>query len=178
MTNLPVRMARWSAGHPWRGIAAWFLFVAVCLGAGFAVGGNAATTEDYRIGEAGRAEAMAAEGGLAREPVEHVLVTARSGPLDRTAAGTAARDAAVRMERLTAVEDVSAPVWSKDGTAVRVDVTMRGVELEAKDHVDALLAETEAVQKAHPDLLVAETGGPSASKGVGELATRTSPGPR
>ncbi|WP_217711620.1 hypothetical protein [Actinomadura sp. NAK00032] len=27
MTNLPVRMARWSAGHPWRGIAAWFLFV-------------------------------------------------------------------------------------------------------------------------------------------------------
>ncbi|GGV10155.1 membrane protein [Actinomadura cremea] len=169
MTNLPVRMARWSAGHPWRGIAAWFLFVAICLGAGFAVGGNAATTEDYRIGEAGRAEAMAAEGGLAREPVEHVLVTARSGPLDRTAAGTAARDAAVRMERLPAVEGVSAPVWSKDGTAVRVDVTMHGAERDGGEHLDTLLAQTAAVQEAHPDLRIEETGGPSVSEGVDDL---------
>ncbi|WP_084550732.1 MMPL family transporter [Actinomadura rifamycini] len=169
MTNLPVRMARWSAGHPWRGIAAWFLFVALCLGAGFAVGGNAATTEDFRIGEAGRAEAMADAGGLAQAPVEHVLITARSGPLDRDAARAAAHDAAVRMERLPEVERVSAPVWSRDGTAVRVDVTMRGVELDAKNHVDALLAQTGAVQEAHPGLRVAETGGPSVGKGVGEL---------
>lgn len=80
MTNLPVRMARWSAGHPWRGIAAWFLFVALCLGIGGAVGGHAATTEDFWIGEAGRAEAVATEGGLQQKPVEHVLIIGRGAP--------------------------------------------------------------------------------------------------
>ncbi|TDD82515.1 MMPL family transporter [Actinomadura darangshiensis] len=164
MTNLPVRMARWSAGHPWRGIASWFLFVALCLGIGMSVGGHAATTEDYRIGEAGRAEAMAAEGGLQQKPVEHVLVTGTG-----TAAGAAAKDAAARMKRLPEVESVSAPIRAKDGTALRVDVTLKGSELQGKDHVEPLLAQTADVQKAHPDVKVEETGSPSISKGVGEL---------
>ncbi|MGP4026705.1 MMPL family transporter [Actinomadura sp. 3N407] len=170
MTNLPVRMARWSAGHPWRAIAGWFLFVALCLGAGISIGGQAATTEDFRIGEAGRAEAMAAEGGLQREPVEHVLITAKSGgAFDRAAADAAARDAAARMKGLPEVESVSAPVPSRNGTAVRVDVTMKGAEREAIDHVEPLLAQTAAVRAAHPGVRVEETGGPSISKGIGEL---------
>ncbi|MFE9107185.1 MMPL family transporter [Actinomadura geliboluensis] len=164
MTNLPVRMARWSAGHPWRGIAAWFLFVALCLGVGASVGGHAATTEDFWIGEAGRAEALATEGGLQQRPVEHVLITGR-GP----AADAAAQDAAARMRTLTEVASVSAPVRSADGTAVRVDVALKGPELEGKDHVDPLLAQTAAVRAAHPGVKVEETGGPSISKGVGEL---------
>jgi RND superfamily putative drug exporter len=164
MTNLTVRMARWSAGHPWRGIAAWFLFVALCLGVGIAAGGHAATTEDFRIGEAGRAEAMAAEGGLQQRPVEHVLVTGTGA-----AADAAARDAAARMKRLPEVESVSAPVRSEDGSAVRVDITMRGSELQGKEHVDPLHAQTAAVRAAHPDVRVEETGSPSISKGVGEL---------
>ncbi|MFB4305748.1 MMPL family transporter [Actinomadura sp. GTD37] len=164
MTNLLVRMARWSAGHPWRGIAAWFLFVALCLGVGGAVGGHAATTEDFWIGEAGRAEAMATEGGLQQKPVEHVLITGRGAGAD-----AAAKDAAARMKGLPEVESVSAPVRSADGTAVRVDVTLKGPELEGKEHVDPLIAQTAAVQKAHPDVLVEETGSPSISKGVGQL---------
>ncbi|MFG2085684.1 MULTISPECIES: MMPL family transporter [unclassified Spirillospora] len=171
MTNLPVRMARWSAGHPWRAIAGWFLFVALCLGAGISIGGQAATTEDFRIGEAGRAEAMAAEGGLQRRPVEQILITARpgTGPLDASAADAAARDAAARMERLPEVESVSAPVRAGDGTAVRVEVTLRGPELDGKDHVDLLHAQTAEVQVAHPGVRVEETGGPSISKGVEKL---------
>ncbi|WP_433464673.1 MMPL family transporter [Spirillospora sp. CA-128828] len=167
MTNLTVRMARWSAGHPWRGIAAWFLFVVLCLGVGVAVGGHAATTEDFRIGEAGRAEAMAAEGGLQQKPVERVLITGGGA-----AAGAAARDAAARMKRLPEVESVSAPVRSKDGTALRVDVTLKGSELQGKDHVEPLQAQTAAVRAAHPDVKVEETGSPSISKGVGELQGR------
>ena len=38
-----VRMARWSAEHPWRAIALWVVFVAVCF-----VGGNAAGTVKAR----------------------------------------------------------------------------------------------------------------------------------
>ncbi|MFD7052419.1 MMPL family transporter [Streptomyces mirabilis] len=171
MKNLPVRMARWSAGHPWRAIVSWLLFVVLCLGVGITVGGNPATTEDFRIGEAGRAEALAAEGGLQQRPVERVLITARpgSGRLDLTAADAAAKDVAGRMRGLDEVRSVADPVHAANGTAVRVDVTMNGPELDGKKHVDPLLAQTAAVRKANPDLRVEETGSPSISKGVDKL---------
>ncbi|MFF7599071.1 MMPL family transporter [Streptomyces mirabilis] len=171
MKNLPVRMARWSAGHPWRAIVSWLLFVVLCLGVGITVGGNPATTEDFRIGEAGRAEALAAKGGLQQRPVERVLITAQpgSGRLDLTAADAAAKDVADRMRGLDEVRSVADPVHAANGTAVRVDVTMNGPELDGKKHVDPLLAQTAAVRKANPDLRVEETGSPSISKGVDKL---------
>ncbi|MEU3722943.1 MMPL family transporter [Streptomyces sp. NPDC031705] len=166
MTNLPVRMARWSAAHPWRAIVGWFLFVALCLGAGIAVGGNPATSEDFRIGEAGRAEAMAAEGGLQQRPLERVLITSRGGG---SPPGAAAREVAERMRALPEVLAVADPVTAADGSAVRVDVTMKGPELEGKRHVDPLLAATAEVQSAHPELRVEEVGSPSIGKGVERL---------
>ncbi|MFI0235165.1 MMPL family transporter [Streptomyces sp. NPDC016845] len=171
MTNYPVRMARWSAGHPWRAVAGWFLFVVLCLGAGVAVGANPAGSADFGVGEAGRGEAIARDGGLAQRPLERVLVERRDGaaPLERATGGAVARDIAERMRALPEVRSVAAPVWSKDGRAVRVDVTMEGAELDGKKHVDPLRAQTAAVQKAHPDLRVEETGGPSISQGVDEL---------
>ncbi|MER5220743.1 MMPL family transporter [Streptomyces flaveus] len=171
MKNLPVRMARWSAVHPWRGIVGWFVFVALCLVIGISVGTNAATTEDFRIGEAGRGEAIAAEGGLQQRPVEHVLITAKpgTGKLDIAAADSAAADVAARMGKLPEVLSVADPVRGADSTAVRVTVTMKGPELEGKEHVDPLLEQTAAVQKANPGLRVEETGSPSISKGVDKL---------
>ncbi|BBJ42233.1 hypothetical protein SSPO_049510 [Streptomyces antimycoticus] len=68
MDSFTVRMARWSARHPWRAIVGWLVFVALCLGVGSAVGTHSATTADYRVGEAGRAEAMAVEGVWSEEP--------------------------------------------------------------------------------------------------------------
>ncbi|MFD7233808.1 MMPL family transporter [Streptomyces syringium] len=171
MTTFPVRMARWSAGHPWRAIAGWFLFVALCLGAGISAGTHAATSEDFRVGEAGRAESMAAGGGLHQKAVERVLITAKPGmdTLDRAAADTAARDITARMRKLPEVDAVAAPVRSADGGAVRVDVTMKGPELDGKKHVAPLRVQTAAVQAAHPALRVEETGSPSISKGVEKL---------
>ncbi|MFI6284125.1 MMPL family transporter [Streptomyces sp. NPDC051018] len=170
MKNFPVRTARWSARHPWRAIAGWFLFVALCLGAGIAVGGNPATSEDYRVGEAGRAEAMAAEGGLQQRPLERVLITAKPGaPLETEAADAAARDITERMRQLPEVRSVGSPVPSSDGKALRIDVTMKGPELDGKKHVDPLLAQTAEVQKAHPQVRVEEVGGPSIGKGVDKL---------
>ncbi|MBO2447245.1 MMPL family transporter [Actinomadura barringtoniae] len=172
MTNLPVRMARWSAHHPWRAIAAWFLFVMVCLGAGISVGGHAATSADYRVGEAGRAEAMAEQGGMQRRPLERVLITG-----DFQKATAAAQDVSARMKGLAEVESVAPPVRSADGKSLRVDVTLKGPELEGKKHVDPLLAQTAVVQKAHPDLRIDESGSPSISKDVqgqrGEDLSRT-----
>ncbi|KUJ67778.1 hypothetical protein ACZ90_24715 [Streptomyces albus subsp. albus] len=166
MKELPVRAARWSALHPWRAIAGWLAFVVLCLGAGIAVGTNSATTEDYRVGEAGRAEAMAAEGHLERKPTEQVLISARSGLLDKAAAGAAARDVAARMEKLPEVESVAAPRVARNGGAFMVEVTMKAPELDAQDQVDPLRAQTAAVQKSNPHLLVEETGSASVGKGV------------
>ncbi|MFD5477554.1 MMPL family transporter, partial [Streptomyces hawaiiensis] len=126
---------------------------------------------DFRIGEAGRGEAIAAEGGLQQRPVEHVLITAKpgTGKRDIAAADSAAADVAARMRKLPEVLSVADPVRSADNTAVRVTVTMKGPELEGKEHVDPLLEQTAAVQKANPQLRVEETGSSSISKGVDRL---------
>ncbi|GAA2663350.1 MMPL family transporter [Streptomyces vastus] len=171
MNSFTVRMARWSALHPWRAIIGWLVFVVLCLGIGGAVGLNSAKTADYRVGEAGRAEAMASEGQLERRSTEQVLISARSGAgLDRGAAETSAKAAAAdltaRMERLPEVESVADPLLSEDGRILMVEVAVKGEERDAKAKVDALVAQTEAVQKANPGLLLEETGSPSISKGV------------
>ncbi|MFI7499159.1 MMPL family transporter [Streptomyces sp. NPDC049687] len=166
MESFTVRMARWSARHPWRAIVGWLVFVALCLGVGSAVGTNSAKTADYRVGEAGRAEALAAEGHLERRATEQLLISARSGALDPDAAQAAAKDLTARMKRLPDVAGVTAPLLSDDSTILMVEVALKGEERDAKDKVDAIVEQTAAVQKNHPGLLLQETGGPSISKGV------------
>ncbi|WP_246103145.1 MMPL family transporter [Streptomyces piniterrae] len=161
-----MRVAAWSARHPWRAIAGWLAFVVLCLGVGSAMGTHKATADDYRVGEAGRAEIMAAEGHLDRKPVEQVLISARNGPLDRAAADEAVRDVTARMRKLPEVAGVAAPVRSGDGGTLRIEVAMKGPEAEAKDHVAPLAAQTAAAQRAHPKLRVEETGSPSISVGL------------
>ncbi|WP_097871278.1 MMPL family transporter [Streptomyces sp. rh34] len=168
MRELPVRMARWSARHAGRAIAGWFAFVALCLVAGIALGTNEATTKDFWVGEAGRAEATATEGGLERSPTERIMIRARSGELDVAAAGAAAQDVTARMRDLPEVESVAAPVRSKDGEVLLVSVVLTGPELEGKKNVVPLLQQTAAVGADHPDLVVEETGSPAISKGVND----------
>ncbi|MEV7419435.1 MMPL family transporter [Streptomyces sp. NPDC089919] len=172
MRDLTVRTARWSARHPWRAVAAWFLFVALCLGTGLALGNNAATAEDFRVGEAGRAEAMATAGGLQRRPTEHVLIRAASGPLDRPAAEAAARDVRARMAKLPEVAEVGQPVPAADGTALRIRVVLHGPELEGRKNVVPLLEQTARAATAHPGVVVEETGSPAISKGVNDQRGR------
>ncbi|MER7403394.1 MMPL family transporter [Streptomyces sp. NPDC000070] len=167
MNSLSVRVARWSARHPWRAIVGWLVFVALCLGVGSAVGTNSAKTADYRVGEAGRAEALAAEAHLERSAAEQVLISSRSGgALDERAARAAADDLTDRMRRLPEVAGVADPLLSGDRRILMVEVALKGEERDAKDKVDALVAQTSAVQKEHPGLLLEETGSPSVSKGV------------
>ncbi|MFC9997270.1 MMPL family transporter [Nocardia sp. NPDC127526] len=171
MRNRLVAIAGWSAGRPWLAIVGWFVFVALCLGVGAGIGGRDAATEDFRIGEAGRGEALAASGGLQQRAVERVLITDRGARLDG-AAERAAQEISARMRALPEVESVAAPVYSADGTALRVDVTMTGSELDGDKHVGALRAQTDEVQRANPGLLIEETGGPSVSSGVDALRGR------
>jgi RND superfamily putative drug exporter len=168
MRNFPVTTARWSAHHPWRAIIGWIVFVVLCLGAGIALGSNQATTRDFRVGEAGRAETVAEQAGLQREPTDHILITARQGPLAASSARAAAADVVAAMRRLPEVNRVGAPVASADGTALRVPVVLNGPELEGKKNVVPLLAQTAQIAAAYPGLRIEETGSPAISKGVND----------
>ncbi|WP_410870761.1 MMPL family transporter [Nocardia sp. A7] len=167
MRNRLVPIAVASARHPWRAIVGWFVFVALCVGIGCAIGGKPAATEDFWIGEAGRGEAIATSGGLQQQPMERVLITG-GGP----AADRAGQEITDRMRGLSEVESVAVPVLSSDNTVLRIDVTMAGAELDAKKHVAPLREQTDQVQRAYPNLLIEQTGGPSISSGVEALRGR------
>lgn len=164
--SVTVRVARWSALHPGRAIVGWLVFVLLCLGGGIAAGMNSATSEDFRVGEAGRAEALATEGGVQMRPTEQVLIRAESGPLDKADADAAVRDITARMKSLPEVAEVAAPVKSADGRVLRIQVELNGSEQEDQESVPPLQAQTEEAAKAHPGLVIEETGDASVSKGV------------
>ena len=161
-----VRVARWSAEHPWRAIALWVVFVAVCFLGGNAAGLNEATDADQAIGEFGRAELIVDDGGFHRAATENVLITARSGALDPAAAKAAAQDAADRLRQVEGVASVGTPMPSRDGSALLLPITMSGDPETAGDRVGPLRDATAGVQAAHPGLRVEEVGGPSIDKAL------------
>ncbi|MFI7676489.1 MMPL family transporter [Actinophytocola sp. NPDC049390] len=163
-----VRVARWSATHPWRAIGMWVVFVAVCFAAGGWAGNKEATGSDMAVGESGRATTIIEEGNFAEHAKENVLVTARSGRLDPAEGQAAATDAADRLAALDEVESVGDPVPSRDGTALLVPVTMAGDRDGASDRLGPLHDATAAVQRDHPDLRVEQVGGPSINKGIND----------
>ena len=163
---MTVRVARWSAEHPWRAVALWIVFVAVCFIGGSAAGLNEASNSDQAIGEAGRASTIVESGNFDDAAVENVLITSRGGSLDSAAASAAAKDVTARMRALPGVADVDEPVPSPDGTALLIGVTMAGDPDTASDRLQPLLDTTAAVQRDHQGLRIEETGGPSIGKAL------------
>ncbi|WP_190254595.1 MMPL family transporter [Dactylosporangium sucinum] len=163
---LTVRVARWSAEHPWRAIALWVVFVAVCFVGGNMAGTVEASNSDAAIGESGRADVIVADGHFDNPATESVLITAASGALDKALAERAAADVTAAMKALPEVADVSPPLPSHDNSALLVRVTMKGDPDTAQERIGPLHAATDAVQSRHPDLRIEETGGPSISQAM------------
>jgi putative drug exporter of the RND superfamily len=161
-----VRVARWSATHPWRAIALWLVFVTACIAIGNLSGLRAISDVDATPGQAGHAAKLIHDSGLNEPATEDVLITARSGALDHAAAVRAAHDVRTRMAALPEVAKVDAPVTAKNGTAVLVEVTLRGDPDKAGDHVDPLLATTAETQHAFPALRVEQAGSASLNNAV------------
>jgi RND superfamily putative drug exporter len=164
---MTVRVARWSAVHPWRAMGMWFVFVALCFVVGGAAGLNESDGDDA-IGESGRASTMYDEAKFDDPAVESIIVTARAGALDRAAADAAANDAIGRFRNRADVAKVDGPIPAPNGSALLVRVTMAGDPDTATDRVNALRAVTAAVQSNHPDLRVEETGGASIDSALDE----------
>ena len=164
---ITVRVARWSAEHPWRAMALWVVFVAACLIGGSAAGMKEATGFD-NIGEAGKAATIYDAGGFEEVAKENILITARVGALDQAAAQVAAADASQRLRTLPEVAAVGEAVVSRDGAALLVPVTMSGDPETADARVQPLLDATASVQSDHPALRVEEVGGQSIGKALDE----------
>ena len=164
--SVTVRVARWSATHPWRAIGLWLLLVVVAVGAVSVIPTQKMSDKDEWIGESGRASRLIAEANLAEPPSETVLVSARSGKLDRPAATAAVGEVTRAMRALPPVASVGAPVWSKDGTAVLVPVDLEGDADDAADNVQQLLDTTAKIQQDQPALRVEQFGSASVGKGI------------
>ena len=167
-----VRIARWSAAHPWRAVALWLVFVAVCVAVGGAVSARRATAVDFGVGESGRAVQIVHDAGLDPPAGEHILISSRSGPLDRAAAEAAVADATQRLRLLPEVSAVGEPVPAPDGTVLLVPVTMSGDPMTAPERIRPLLDATAAVQREHPELRVEQVGPASIQDGIYELVGR------
>ncbi|TDV52063.1 MMPL family transporter [Actinophytocola oryzae] len=163
---LTVRVARWSAEHPWRAIGAWLLFVAICIGAGQITGTRQADFDDNPTGELATYQSIVDEAGFTRPATENVLISAKDGTLDQGLAMTAAADVRAAMDGLAEVGEVSDPLPSPKHTAVLVNVEIAGDPDTADERVDALLDATASVQDQYPGLRIEEVGGASLDKAL------------
>ncbi|MFC6148579.1 MULTISPECIES: MMPL family transporter [Mumia] len=163
-----VRIARWSATHPWRAISLWLALVVGAMALMTVVPTQSMSDDDYGVGESGRAAEMIRDADLGQAPSEVVLVTADGGSLDRAAGEGAYEAIRSGAEGIAHVDGVGPPVWSDDGTAMLVPITLeKGVDdLDAT--VDALHDATTEVADSHPDLDIAQTGGASIGNQVDE----------
>lgn len=164
-----VRLARWSATHPWRAIAMWVAVVAACFVIGSATGVNQLKDEDQNIGEVSRADKIVESGHFADPDTENILITSPSdGKIDVATATKAAATATARMTKLPDVADVAAPVRTPDGKAMIVRIDLTQSETDASDRVQPLLDTTSAVQKDFPSLRVEQVGNGSINKALSE----------
>jgi RND superfamily putative drug exporter len=166
-----VRIARWSATHPWRAVSLWLVFVAAAITIGGAVGTRTVTNLDSGVGESGRAARMIHAAKLQDPAAEHVLVTARG-----TAAGNDLQHAALavqqRLQRVPEAAAVDAPQRSSDGHAYLVTVKLRGDPEKASDHIAGVEAATTELARQFPTLHVEDAGDGSLDKAVNDQVSK------
>jgi len=167
-TTATVNVARWSARHPWRAIGLWAAVVMAALALTATVPTQMSSFSDSGVGESGRAAEMIDEAGLSADPQESVLITARSGALDKAAATAAADDVGTALGRLESVKEVAEPVWSPDRDALLVPVSLRGTPDDASDQVEELLDATASTQRDHRDVSIRQVGEASLDAGINE----------
>jgi RND superfamily putative drug exporter len=166
---LTVKIAKWSANHPWFSIIGWVLFIVLCVTIGNITGSIKTQQKDFWVGEAGRAEAIIAYGDMVPPSIEKILIESQDGSvLNRDHSLSAAEDISQRLSTQEAIDKVYDPIFSGDGKALMVEVTLKE-GYKGVDYVQSLRDQTEAAQAEYPDLQIEETGDASISKGNEEM---------
>ena len=165
VAGIPLRAARWSATHPWRAIGAWFAFVVVAVALAALVPTKQTTDADYRIGESGRANALAASGGFADDQTESILITSRDGGAPSPAqVAQVADQLRAGLGGVKGVIHVVDPQWNADRTAALVDVHVRSM----LDDATQIQARTAAIARSHAELRVREAGDVSVNTAIND----------
>jgi putative drug exporter of the RND superfamily len=159
-------VARWSAEHPWRALLVWLLFIAAAIAAGSAISTKQVSNADSRVGESGRADQIITDAGLKAPDTENVLITARSGQLDHAEATQAASDIAAQMADVPGVAQVERPVWSADGEALLLPITLDKNVVDRDVDVGPMLDVTDAAQDDHQNLAIDEAGALSVNDAI------------
>jgi putative drug exporter of the RND superfamily len=161
-----VRLARWSATHPWRAIGLWLLLVVVAVGMSAVIPKQQTKADETWIGQSGVASELVRQANLEDKPSETVLLTDDGGPLDKAAATAALNQLRQKMTAIDAVDGVGQPVWAENGKAALLPIQLKGSADDAADNVDKLVAATAEVQRANPSLKVEQTGSASLDAGI------------
>ncbi len=164
--SVTVRIARWSATHPWRAIGLWLLLVVVAVGMSVVIPKQQAENKDTWVGQSGQAAEMIEKAGLGDRPAETVLLTDPDGPLDKAAASTAIGQLQQKLKALDSIQAVGQPVWSENGKAALVPMELKGTADDASDNIERIVATTAEVQQANPDLTIAQAGSASVDAGI------------
>jgi RND superfamily putative drug exporter len=164
--SVTVRVARWSAVHPWRAIGLWLLLVVVAVGMSVVIPKQHTQSKDNWVGQSGQAAELVEKAGLGNRPAETVLITDPDGPLSKAAATTAITQLRQKLAALPSVQSVGKPVWSENGKAVLVAMELKGTADDAADSIEKIVATTADVQKANPQLTIAQAGNASVNAGV------------
>ena len=164
--SVTVRVARWSATHPWRAIGLWLLLVVVAVGMSVAIPKQQTESKDNWVGQSGQAAELIEKAGLGDRPTETVLLTDPDGPLDKAAASTAIAQLQQKLKALDSIQAVGQPVWSENGKAALVPMELKGSPDDASDNIEKIVATTAEVQKANPDLSIAQAGSASVDAGI------------
>jgi putative drug exporter of the RND superfamily len=164
--GVTVRVARWSAIHPWRAIGLWLLLVVVAVGMSVVIPKQQMQSKDTWVGQSGQAAEMIEQAGLGDRPAETVLLTDPDGPLDKAAATTAMTQLRQKLTPLDSVQAIGQPVWSENGKAALLPIELKGTADDAADAIEKVVATTAEVQQSNPDLSIAQAGTASLDAGI------------
>ncbi len=164
--SVTVRIARWSATHPWRAIGLWLLLVVVAVGMSVVIPKQQAENKATWVGQSGQAAELIEKAGLGEHPTETVLLTDPDGQLDKAAASTAIAQLQQKLAALDSIRSVGQPVWSENGKAALVPMELKGTADDASDHIEKIVATTAEVQQANPDLSITQAGSASVDAGI------------
>ncbi|WP_238164192.1 MMPL family transporter [Kribbella pittospori] len=164
--GVTVRVARWSAIHPWRAIGLWLLLVVVAVGMSVVIPKQQMQSKDTWVGQSGQAAEMIEQAGLGDRPAETVLVTDPDGRLDKAAATTAMTQLRQKLTTLDSVQAVGQPVWSDNGNSALLPIELKGTADDAADAIEKVVATTAEVQQANPDLSINQAGTASLDAGI------------
>jgi uncharacterized membrane protein YdfJ with MMPL/SSD domain len=145
----PASIGRWSAGHPWRAIAAWLLFVAVAVAALALTGSK--QLANGAAGESARADALLNRHQVGLSQHEYGYLHSDSQRI-RTPEFQAAIDAVATRMRGALGSPVTTQVSSDRHSALVAAAIRRPFS------IDALQTSVAAVAAAHPGLTTAVTG--------------------